>query len=75
MGILVDSVNEVLNVQQEQIEPPPILGQGLEVEYMLGMAKIGARVVLLLDIDKVLSSFEYGEVNSEVQSQKTKAVG
>lgn len=75
MGILVDSVNEVVTMQQDQLEPTPQLGQGLDIEFMLGMAKIGSRVVLLLDIDRVLTSFEYSDLKSELQNQKTKAVG
>jgi purine-binding chemotaxis protein CheW len=58
MGLLVDEVSEVLNVAQEQIEAPPSFGVGVDTDFILGMGKIGSKVVMLLDADKVLSSDE-----------------
>ena len=56
MGLLVDEVSEVLNVGQEQIEAPPSFGVGVDTEFILGMGKVGQKVVMLLDVEKVLSS-------------------
>jgi purine-binding chemotaxis protein CheW len=55
MGVLVDSVSEVLNIAGEAIEEAPSFG-GAEVdtEFILGIAKAGSSVKILLDIDKVL---------------------
>ena len=58
IGIVVDSVSEVLNVRAENIEPSPTFGTGLDTEYILGMAKIDSGVKILLDIDKVLGADE-----------------
>ena len=58
MGLLVDEVSEVLNVGQEQIEAPPSFGAGVHTEFILGMGKVGQKVLMLLDADKVLSSEE-----------------
>ncbi|MFZ4439651.1 MAG: chemotaxis protein CheW [Syntrophales bacterium] len=58
MGILVDSVSEVLNIKAGDIEDTPNFGSHLDTEYILGMAKTGGRVKILLDIDKVLSNSE-----------------
>jgi len=58
IGILVDSVSEVLNIRAGDIEDTPNFGSHLDTEYILGMAKTGGRVKILLDIDKVLSSSE-----------------
>jgi purine-binding chemotaxis protein CheW len=58
LGIIVDSVAEVLNVKEADIEDTPAFGAKLETEYILGMAKIGGRVKILLDIDRVLTSGE-----------------
>jgi len=58
IGIVVDSVSEVLNIRAESIEPPPTFGSGLDTEYILGMAKIDSGVKILLDIDKVLGADE-----------------
>lgn len=58
MGIVVDSVAEVLNISAGDIEDSPNFGQGVATPYLLGMAKIKGRVKLLLDIDEVMSSQE-----------------
>lgn len=62
IGIVVDSVSEVLNVRTESIEAPPTFGTGLDTEYILGMAKIGSGVKILLDIDKVLGADEIDDL-------------
>lgn len=58
MGIVVDSVSEVLNIKSGDIEDTPNFGSRLETDYILGMAKTGGGVKILLDIDKVLNSEE-----------------
>jgi purine-binding chemotaxis protein CheW len=58
LGIVVDSVAEVLNIMSADIEDTPNFGQGAATPYLLGMAKIKGRVKLLLDIDEVLASQE-----------------
>jgi purine-binding chemotaxis protein CheW len=56
MGIVVDSVSEVLNIKAEEIEDTPTFGVSLNTDYILGMAKVRGTVKILLDIDKVLTS-------------------
>ena len=56
VGIVVDSVAEVLNITPADIEDTPNFGQGADTPYLLGMAKIKGRVKLLLNIDEVLVS-------------------
>lgn len=58
IGIVVDAVSEVLNIKGEDIENTPTFGTKLDTEYILGMAKMGGGVKILLDIDKVLSEGE-----------------
>jgi purine-binding chemotaxis protein CheW len=58
IGIVVDSVSEVLNIKSEEIEETPEFGMSLNTEYILGMATIEGGVKILLDIDAVLSSEE-----------------
>jgi purine-binding chemotaxis protein CheW len=58
IGIIVDSVSEVLNVKGADIEDTPAFGARLDTEYILGMAKIGGKVKILLDIDKILNNEE-----------------
>lgn len=54
IGVVVDSVSEVLNVKSSDIEPAPTFGTTLQTDYILGVAKIEGKVKILLDIDKVL---------------------
>nr|NJM02039.1 purine-binding chemotaxis protein CheW [Desulfobacula sp.] len=58
IGIVVDAVSEVLNIKEEDVEKTPDFGTRLNTEYILGMAKMGGGVKILLDIDKVLSTEE-----------------
>jgi purine-binding chemotaxis protein CheW len=58
IGIVVDTVSEVLNIKGSDIEDAPTFGVRLDTNYILGMAKINCGVKILLDIDKVLSEEE-----------------
>jgi len=58
IGIVVDSVSEVLNIKGGDIEETPTFGTRLETDYILGMAKVQGGVKILLDIDRVLSRDE-----------------
>jgi purine-binding chemotaxis protein CheW len=58
IGIVVDSVSEVLNIKGVDIEETPTFGTRLETDYILGMAKAQGGVKILLDIDRVLSRDE-----------------
>lgn len=58
MGIVVDSVSEVLNIKGEDIEEAPAFGARLDTNYILGMAKMEGGVKILLDINRVLSAEE-----------------
>nr|WP_246556387.1 chemotaxis protein CheW [Desulfonema magnum] len=54
MGIVVDSVSEVLNIKGKDIEDAPILSSDADTEYIFGMTKTEGEVKVLLDIDKIL---------------------
>ncbi len=58
MGVVVDSVSEVLNIRQSDIEETPNFGTRIDTDYILGMAKTNGGVKILLDIDRVMSSAE-----------------
>ena len=64
MGIIVDEVSEVLDVAGESIEPAPQFGGSVDTAFILGMGKVGDRVVTLMDVDKVLSGDEVAAVAS-----------
>ncbi len=58
VGILADAVSEVVELGPADIEPPPPFGTKVKLEYLLGMGKLEQGFVLLLDLDRVLSSEE-----------------
>lgn len=55
VGLIVDSVSEVLRISSDTIEPPPPITGSIGSEYILGIGKLEDRLVILLDIDKLLS--------------------
>jgi len=58
MGIVVDTVSEVLNIKAGEIEDTPTFGVKLNTEFILGMAKMSGAVKILLDINRVLTEEE-----------------
>jgi purine-binding chemotaxis protein CheW len=54
IGVIVDAVSEVLRISQEQIAPPPPTVAGLGREYLVGLAKLKDRLLILLDIEKIM---------------------
>ena len=65
IGIVVDSVSEVINIKGSDIEDTPSFGATLDIDYISGMAKSGGSVKILLDIDKVLSTDQLEMLNME----------
>ncbi|MFH1744482.1 MAG: chemotaxis protein CheW [bacterium] len=66
-GIVVDNVCEVVNVEPDQFETTPSFGPSVDTRFILGIGKLGERVVLLLDVDEVLSAEEIGIVDEVAQ--------
>jgi purine-binding chemotaxis protein CheW len=58
LGLIVDSVQEVLHVPQRDIEPAPEAATGEHAEFLSGMGKVGDRLIILLDITRILSQQE-----------------
>lgn len=54
IGVIVDAVSEVLRISQEQIAPPPPTVAGLGREYLVGLARLKERLLILLDIEKII---------------------
>ena len=55
IGVVVDSVSEVLEISVTEIEPPPAFGARIRADFIEGMGKINGKFVIILDVDKVLS--------------------
>jgi purine-binding chemotaxis protein CheW len=64
IGAVVDRVSEVLAIAAKDVDETPSFGVDLNTDFILGIGKSGSRVKILLDIDKVLSSQEAGELHS-----------
>jgi purine-binding chemotaxis protein CheW len=62
IGIVVDTVSEVINVREDDVEDTPTFGTRVSTEFILGMAKIEGSVKILLDIDAVLSAKELSQI-------------
>jgi len=56
VGIVVDAVSEVYNVNDEQIRPTPDLGGAISMEFVKGLATLGEKMIILLDIDKLINT-------------------
>lgn len=54
LGIVVDQVTEVLHLSEEWIEPPPAVAVGIETSYIRGVGKVNERLVILLDVERIL---------------------
>jgi len=65
LGVIVDEVAEVVNVPADAIEPPPAFGSSVDVSFLLGVGKLGNKVVMLLDADRILPREELQSVTME----------
>ena len=70
VGLVVDDVTEVLRIAEGDIDPPPRTVAGLKAEYIQGIGKVGERLLILLDVDKILSTEEKIELKTEVLSEE-----
>ena len=64
VGFVVDAVREVLRIKESTIEPPPAVVAGIGSEYMRGVGKLEDRLLILLDLDKLLTESEMENLSS-----------
>jgi len=74
IGILVDEVSEVLDIVQSNIEPPPSFGSNVDTNFILGIGKVGDKVEILLDIDKILTDMETSTVLAATGDHDTSSI-
>lgn len=60
VGMVVDSVSDVTTLSPEQVKPAPEIGTVFDTEYLIGLGTIGERMLILVDIDKLMTSAEMG---------------
>ena len=58
MGVMADSVSKVIDLQPKDIEPPPSFGTNAQVDFLLGMGKVDDRFIMIIDLDRILSTEE-----------------
>ena len=58
LGVIVDAVNEVLEIPRADIEPPPSFGAKIRADFIQGMGKVEGRFVIILNVERVLSTEE-----------------
>ena len=63
-GMVVDSVSDVIALTAEQLKPAPEMGTAFNSEYMMGLGTIDERLLILIDIDRLMTSPEMGLVDS-----------
>lgn len=64
IGALADSVEEVLDLEPDQIEPAPRIGTQIRTDFIRGMGKRDSQFLIILDIDRVFSEEELGEMQA-----------
>jgi purine-binding chemotaxis protein CheW len=60
MGMVVDSVSDVITLTAEQVKPAPEMGTAFNTDYLIGLGTLDERMLILIDIDKLMSSDEMG---------------
>lgn len=60
VGMVVDSVSDVITLTAGQIKPAPAVGTALDTSYMIGLGALDERMLILIDIDRLMSSSEIG---------------
>lgn len=63
VGIVVDSVSDVITLSGDEIKPAPDMGSALNSDYLVGLGTLAERMLILIDIDRLMSSAEMGLVD------------
>lgn len=71
IGILVDEIDEIISLNPEDITAPPSIFRGVKTEYLTGLGKKGDRIIILLNLDKLLTSEEKISLSNSSDSLKT----
>jgi len=64
MGMVVDSVSDVITLTPEQVKPAPEMGSVLDTEYLIGLGTLDERMLILVDLEKLMTSDDMGLVES-----------
>lgn len=71
LGLVVDAVSDVLSVKSEEIQATPEFGAQVDTRFIQGLAKAGEKLVVLLDLERVLSEEEFSAVSAVAAVETT----
>lgn len=74
VGALADSVEEVIDLEPDQIQPPPRIGTRIRTDFIRGMGKRETQFIMILDIDRVFSAEELAAARGETSQAPAEAV-
>lgn len=66
VGMVVDSVSDVINLNPEDLKPAPEMGAAVGADYLIGLGTVDERMIILVDIDSMMSSSEIGLLDKAV---------
>lgn len=74
IGAMADSVKEVIDLEAGEIEPPPRIGTGFDVDFIRGMGKHGDQFIIILDVDTIFAGEEQDlQLETEIEEQTAAA--
>lgn len=69
MGAMADAVQEVLDLEPDQIEPPPRLGTKLNSDFIRGMGRLNDHFIIILDIDRIFSTDDLAQMSGDAHTE------
>ena len=70
MGMVVDSVSDVITLSPEQVKPAPEMGAVLDADYLIGLGTLDDRMLILVDLEKLMTSEDMGLVQQAASAVK-----
>lgn len=71
VGIIVDTVNEVIEIPRGEIEPPPAFGAMIRSDFIAGMGKVAGSFVIILDVERILCLDELASISGIADLRET----
>jgi purine-binding chemotaxis protein CheW len=75
VGLLVDSVKEIVNLEPHEISAPPSVFKGLRTDYLIGIGKKGESIIILLNLDRLLTSEEKIQLEETARTVEVNRAG
>jgi len=75
IGLLVDSVTEILNIEDKEVAPPPTIFKGLKTEYIKGIGQVNERLIIIFNLDNLMSPEELSLIGDMTEKASTSMEG